>query len=121
VLVRDEMGFEGVERSDGNFIGWDSIDDSVDDLDFFMMHQKFGFGRATRMASRLIQGGHMTREDGLRLVRKYDGEFPKMYMPQILEYLDMDLAELMAVVEQHRNPELWKQENGEWQLKHPPE
>jgi len=128
VLVRDEMGFEGVERSDGNFVGWDSIDDCIDDLDFFMCSPKFGFGRATRMASRLIQGGHMTREEGLKLVRKYDGEFPKMYMPQILEYLDMDLAELMSVVEQHRNPELWEKkvvllptDTDIWQLKHPPE
>ncbi len=134
-LVRDQMGFEGVERSDGTFVGWDSIDDCIDDLDFFMMHVKFGFGRATRMASRLIQGGHMMREEGLKLVRKYDGEFPKMYLPQILEYLDMDLAKLMAVVEQHRNPELWHKPSiktdvpgtgivevvGEWQLKHPPE
>ena len=128
-LVRDKMGFEGVDRSDGSFVGWDSIDDCIDDLDFFMMHVKFGFGRATRMASRLIQGGHMTREEGLKLVRKYDGEFPKMYLPQILEYLDMTEYELRKIVEQHRNPELWEWEGHDedfggpigWHLKHPPE
>ncbi len=123
-LARDKLGFEGVGRSDGSFVGWDSIDDCIDDLDFYMMHIKFGFGRATRMACRLIQAGYMTREQALVPVRKYDGEFPKMYLPQILEYLDMDLAELMAVVEQHRNPELWDKRGkkvGEWQLKHPPE
>lgn len=140
-LMREKLGFEAVQqpggsarvgkwdgsgiggwdcRSDGTFVSWDSIDDKIDDLDFFMCHPKFSFGRATRMASRLIQGGHMTRDEGLKLVRKYDGEFPKMYLPQILEYLDMDLAELKGVVEQHRNPELWEQENGEWQLKYPP-
>ena len=105
-LVRDKLGFntawrgdsatglyacragwggDPYERSDGSFVGWDSIDDCIDDLDFYMMHIKFGFGRATRMASRLIQGGHMTREEGLKLVRKYDGEFPTMYLTQILE------------------------------------
>ena len=128
-LVRDKIGFEGVERSDGTFVGWDSIDDCIDDLDFYMMHIKFGFGRATRMASRLIQGGHMTREEGLKLVKKYDGEFPKMYLPQILEYLDMTEYELRKIVEQHRNPELWEWEGHDedfggpigWHLKHPPE
>ena len=107
-------------KSDGSFEGFDSIDDKIDCLDFFMCHPKFLFGRATRMASRLIQGGHMTRENGLKLVRKYDGEFPRMYLASILEYLDMDLAELKAVIDQHRNPELWEMKEGEWQLKHHP-
>ena len=48
-------------KSDGSFEGFDSIDDKIDDLDYYMMHIKFGFGRATRMASRMIQNGHLTR------------------------------------------------------------
>ena len=134
-VCKSGWGGDPYERSDGTFVGWDSIDDCIDDLDFFMCFPKFGFGRATRMASRLIQGGHMTREEGLKLVRQYDGEFPKTYLPQILEYLDMDLAELNSVIDKHRNPELWHKPSiktdapgtgivevvGEWQLKHPPE
>ena len=102
-------------KSDGTFVGWDSLDDKIDDLDFFMCHPKFLFGRAIRMASRLIYGGHMTREQGLELVKKYDGEFPKMYLSSILEYLDMDLTELMGIVDQHRNPELWEKTDSGWQ------
>ena len=94
-------------KSDGSFEGFDSIDDKIDDLDYYMMHIKFGFGRATRMASRMIQNGHMTREQGLDLVRRYDGEYPETYMPDVLEYLQMTREELDAVVDLHRNPELW--------------
>ena len=107
-------------KSDGSFEGFDSIDDKIDDLDFFMMHIKFGFGRATRMASRLIQRGHMTRERGLELVRKYDGEFPQTYIEDVLEYMDMTHAELDEIIEQHRNPEIWKRDKGVWKLKTPP-
>lgn len=107
-------------RSDGSFEGFDSIDDKIDCLDFWMMYLKFGFGRSVRMASRMIQNGHLTRADGLNLVRAFDGEFPSSYLPDILRYLDMSEAELTAVADTHRNPEIWTKENGEWRLKHPP-
>ena len=93
-------------KSDGSFEGFDSIDDKIDDLDFYMMHVKFGFGRATRMASRLIQGGHMMREQGITLVERYDGEFPETYLNDVLEYLDMTREELDEVIVKHRNPML---------------
>ena len=118
---RDKLGFEQAHNwwcqepcgedwwgtSDGSFEGFDSIDDKIDDLDYYMMHVKFGFGRATRMASRMIQNGHLTREQGLELVRRYDGEYPESYLPDVLEYLQMTRKELDDVVDLHRNPELW--------------
>ena len=91
-------------KSDGSFEGFDSIDDKIDDLDFFMMGVKFGFGRATRMASRLIQGGHLTREQGMELVKRYDGEYPKTYLPEVLDYLNMTEGELGEIIAKHRNP-----------------
>jgi len=108
-------------RSDGSFEGFDSIDDCIDDLDYYMMHIKFGFGRATRMASRLIQNGHMTREQGLELVRRYDGEFPRRYLPQICDYLGMTEQEIRDTADLHRNAEIWKKEGGEWKLRYPPQ
>ena len=123
-ITRTYVDSEGVPRwwgkSDGSFEGFDSIDDMIDDLDYYLMHVKFGFGRSARMASRLIQNGHMTREQGLEFVRRYDGEFPRTYLPQVLEYLDMSEAELVEIVDRHRNPEIWDQKDGKWRLKHPP-
>lgn len=117
LLARDKLGFRRVEpRSDGSFEGFDSIDDMIDGLDFWMMHQKFLFGRATRMASRMIHNGHMTRDLALDLVKKYDGEFPEMYLPQVLDYLGLQRHELEGIAAKHRNPELWyRMPNGEWQ------
>jgi len=130
LLCRDMMGFErkkqrgrGFEwwgRSDGSFEGFDSIDDKIDDLDYYLMHIKFGFGRASRMASRLIQLGHMDRDTGLQMVRRFDGEFPESYFGDILEYVGMTRPELDELVDKHRNPEIWTKESGTWKLKHPP-
>jgi N-acetyl sugar amidotransferase len=108
-------------KSDGSFEGFDSIDDKIDDLDYYMMHVKFGFGRATRMASRLIQGGNGSRESWLPTVREIDGEWPGTYLADVCEYLDMDGKELTEVIDQHRNPEIWDKTDGLWKLKHPPQ
>ena len=110
----------GWGKSDGSFEGYDSIDDKIDDLDYYMMYVKFGFGRSARMASRLIQNGHMTREEGLELVRRYDGEFPSTYWDDVLEYMEMTETEALETIEMHRNEEIWKKENGQWALRNPP-
>lgn len=115
LLMQRELGFEAVQpRSDGSPEGRDSIDDAVDGVDFWGMWVKFIFGRATRICSRLIQMGHMTREEGLRLVRQHDGEFPEMYLPEVLDYVGMTRAEFLDLADRHRNPELWTKETGEW-------
>ena len=107
-------------KSDGSFEGFDSIDDKIDDIDFFMMDCKFSFGRSTRMASRLIQGGHLSREDGLRLVRQYDGETPKSYFKDCLQYLGMTEKDFWETVDLHRNPELWQKTKDGWLRKYKP-
>lgn len=114
-LMQAKIGFEGVEpRSDGSPEGRDSIDDAVDGCDFWWMYLKFGFGRATRWCSRMIQLNRMTREQGLRLVRAYDGEFPEMYLPQVLDYVGMTRAEFIELADKHRQPELWEYKWGMW-------
>ncbi len=119
-FAKEKYGFETLERSIGSFEGFDSIDDHIDDLDYYMMYIKFGFGRAARMASRLIQMEGLSRIVCLDLVREYDGEFPEALMPKILDYLQMDPAEFAATVDLHRNPEIWHQEAGKWTLRNPP-
>ena len=104
--------WESWGRSCGSFEGFDSVDDRIDDLDFYMMFVKFLFGRATRIASRMIQCGHMTRSEGAELARLYDGEAPEL--PEILQYLDMTESEFHQTVDKHRNPEMWRKEKGVW-------
>ena len=106
--AREKMGFEAVRpRTDGSFEGYDSIDDKIDGLDFYMMYIKFGFGRATRMASRLIQRGHMTRDEAINNVRAFDAEYPEGHDEAVRDYLGMTKPEMAEIIERHRNPEIW--------------
>ena len=77
-------------RTNSTFTDYDSLDDKIDNLYYYMQFIKFGFGRAVRDASRLIQCGHISREEGLKLAKKYDNEFCHHYFEEVLEYLSID-------------------------------
>ncbi|UCD15190.1 MAG: N-acetyl sugar amidotransferase [Candidatus Omnitrophota bacterium] len=108
-------------RTEGTFTNFDSLDDKSDNLFYHMQYIKFGFGRALRDASRMIQNRQLTREQGLELARKYDHEFPALYFKEMLEYLQLTEEEFYDIVDKHRNSEIWKKEGGQWKLRYPPE
>lgn len=120
--VKEHMPFSTAEngRTDGTFTDFDSLDDKIDNLYYYMQFIKFGFGRATRDASRLIQNGHMKRAEGLDLVRKYDDEFPATHFQTNLDYLGLSEPEFTETVDLHRNAEIWEMRGNAWQLRFPP-
>jgi len=107
-------------RTDGTFTDFDSLDDKIDNLYYYMQFIKFGFGRATRDACRMIQNGQMRRDEGLDLVRKYDDEFPATHLADNLDYLGLTETELTEIVDKHRNQEIWMREGNQWKLRLPP-
>ena len=77
--IKENINFKTCkERSVGTFTNFDSLDDIMDDLYYYMQYIKFGFGRCTRDVSRHIQYGHISTKEGKDLIKKYDGEFPKI-------------------------------------------
>ena len=78
---------------------------------------KFGIGRATYDASQEIRNGHVTREEGVALVHKYDGEFPDRYFREVMDYIGLDPEEFMEICENARSPHLWDKSDGEWALR----
>jgi N-acetyl sugar amidotransferase len=106
-------------RTPGTFTDFDSLDDKSDDLYYYLQYVKFGFGRAVRDACRMIQNGQMTREEAVELAHLYDGEYPADNLTEVLEYLDMTKPELDAVIDRHRNAEIWDRDDEGWRLRYP--
>ncbi|WP_438978895.1 N-acetyl sugar amidotransferase [Polynucleobacter sp.] len=105
-------------RRDGSYGKYAGIDDKMEDLHYYMQVIKFGMGRATWDAAQEIRTEKITREEGVALVRKYDLEAPKTFLPDILEYLDLSEQEFWDIVNKFRSPHLWdKGDDGIWFLK----
>ena len=106
-------------RSQGTFSKYSSIDDKIDDLHYYTTFIKFGIGRATYDASQEIRNNHLTVEEGKRLIKKYDGEFPDRYFSEIIDYLEIDKNHFFKLCNKFRSPHLWgKNVNDEWKLRH---
>ncbi len=103
-------------RSEGTYSKYASLDDKTDGFHFYLAFIKFGIGRATSDAAHEIRDGHITREEGVALVRRYDGEFPKKYFNEFIQYLGITEEEFHKVIDSFRPPHLWTKEGKEWKL-----
>ena len=65
------------ERTEGTYSKYASLDDKFDGMHYYLRYIKFGLGRCVEDASHEVRDGHITREEALSLVQKYEGEFPK--------------------------------------------
>ena len=105
-------------RTQGTYSKYNSIDDKIDDLHYYTTYIKFGIGRATYDASQEIRNKHLTREEGVSLVKRFDGEFPDKYFDEIMDYIDMKPEYFHELCDKFRSPHLWKKKSGKWALRH---
>ena len=116
----EHTGFKpNSERSEGTYSKYSSLDDKMDGFHYYMRYIKFGLGRCLEEAAHEVRDGHIIREEGVALMRRYEGEFPEKYFKDFLEYLDISEGHFWEVVDSWRPKHLWKQTDKGWQLKHP--
>ena len=108
-------------RSEGTYTRYSSLDDKLDGQHYYTMLIKFGQGRAMNDANREIRDGFITRDEGLELVKKYDGEFPNEHFAWALEYMNITEEQYWATIDNARSPHLWSKIGDDWMLKHPTE
>jgi len=123
------------ERTPGTYSKYNSIDDKIDDFHYYSTFVKFGIGRASYDAAQEIRNDEITREEGVALVRKYDGEFPDRFAEEIFEYLSipeieypiasgcfeqsiMDREYFDSLADSFRSPHLWRREGDKWELRY---
>lgn len=122
------------ERTPGTYSKYNSIDDKIDDFHYYTTFIKFGIGRTTYDAAQEIRNDEITREEGVALVKKFDGEFPERFVDEIFRYLSIPEKEFpiaskmfeqpimnreyfMRLADHFRSPHLWIHVNGEWRLR----
>jgi len=104
------------ERSEGTYSKYASLDDKFDGFHFYFMFLKFGIGRATSDACQEIRNGYMTRKEGVKLVNKYDGEFPKKYYKEFLEFCSLKENDFKKICDKWRSKKIWKRKRNKWKL-----
>ncbi|WP_239988453.1 N-acetyl sugar amidotransferase [Paramagnetospirillum kuznetsovii] len=134
--AHEHTGFQAApERTQGTYSKYNSIDDKIDDFHYYTTFIKFGIGRATYDAAQEVRSGDITREEGVALIQRFDGEFPDRFADEIFRYLSVTEAEFPkahsrfeqpvmtkdyfdTLADKFRSPHLWMRDNGEWRLRH---
>lgn len=106
-------------RNEGTYSKYASFDDQIDGFHYYLAYIKFGLGRTTSDTAHEIRDGHITREEGIRLVKRFDGEFPALHFKTFLKYCNITEEHCYEVIDSWRSPHLWEQKYGKWELKYP--
>lgn len=116
----ENVGFEAnTERTEGTYSKYNSLDDKMDGFHYYTTYIKFGLGRASYDAAQEIRNRHLTREEGVALVRRFDGEFPRRYFNEVMDYIGLKPERFLELCDKFRSPHLWQKAGGEWKLRHP--
>jgi hypothetical protein len=91
----------------------------MDGFHYYLRYIKFGLGRCTEEVSHEIRDKHLSREEGKLLIKKYEGEFPKKYFQDFLNYLNISEKHFWEVCDSWRPKNLWTKKKNIWHLKHP--
>lgn len=122
------------ERTVGTYTKYSSIDDKIDDLHYYTTFIKFGLGRVHYDVAQEIRCGDITKEEGIKLINNYNGEYPKRWMKELCEYLSINPNESPKIrnlvkdpwfdekhfnnlCDKFRSPHLWKFVDDKWVLR----
>ncbi len=106
-------------RTEGSFSKYSSLDDKIEWLNFHTTYIKFGIGRATYDSAQEIRNGDITRDEGIALVKRFDGEFPDQYIRDCCDYMGITLEDYHETIEKFRSPHLWEKKYGIYKLINP--
>ena len=117
----DNTGYKiNEERLEGTYQKYASLDDKIDGFHYYGSFIKFGFGRAMSDSTMEIRNGHLTKEEGLGLMKQFDGEFPKKYEKEFLDYISMTKLEFNEICDKFRPENIWIKKSNRWELRNPP-
>ena len=119
-FATEKTGFEvNPVRTEGTYQKYGSLDDKLDGFFYYTRYIKFGVGRAMMDSAQEIRNGYIDRDEGLRLIKKYDGEYPKRYEQEFLDYVSLGRDQFDEICDRHRPEHLWTKNQSQWKLRQP--
>lgn len=94
---------------EGTYTNYENLDEKLVGLHDYLKYVKYGFGRATDHAGIDIRNGRLSREEGITLVKEFDGKYPHYAVNEFIKYSGMSKKEIDQVIDSFTNPFIFKQ------------
>ena len=103
-----ELGFsENDEVKEGTYDKWENLDVYFTVFHDYFKFLKYGFGRTTDHASIEIRYERITREQGIEIIKKYEGKIPRKYLDKFLKSADISEQEFHDICDKFTNKEIF--------------
>ena len=100
----------------GDYMGITSLDEDWVTFNQMIKYYKFGFGRITDYVNEDIRNGRMSRDEGIQMLKLYDGKCSPKYIESFCEYIDISVTAFWEIVDKNVNKKLFtKDSEGNWQ------
>jgi N-acetyl sugar amidotransferase len=98
-LIQEELGWEGdqVEGMPKDIWPYEKIECFMQGIRDYIKYIKRGYSRVSQMVALDIRNHRLTREEGLKLVKEYEGRKPQT-LPIFLDYLGITEEEFNDIV-----------------------
>lgn len=104
--------YEGIVE--GSMVNYENLDNYQTGIHDYFKFLKFGFGRASDLASIHIRRSRLTRQDAIEIVNRRDGKFPWEYLgkslEEILRPLEIPLEEFVKICDKFTNKKIFKRD-----------
>lgn len=112
-LISQNYGFTSYSKIvEGSVVNYENLDNHQTGIHDYFKFLKFGFGRATDIASIQIRRGVISRTEGLNMVKMHDGKFPwaclGKTLEEILAKIDMTVEEFIEICDRYTNKDIFQ-------------
>jgi len=112
MLIAQANGFNTYHKTvEGSYVNYENLDNYQTGIHDYFKFLKFGFGRASDIASLHIRRERISRQDGIDSVKKLDGLFPWEYLgkslSEILKPLNINVNDFIKICDKFTNKKLF--------------
>ena len=97
----------GDEKETGDISNASMLDEEFTNINMMLKYYKFGFGRATDLVNEKIRGGALSREEGVEIVKKYDGVCSDRIIKSFCDYVGIDNNRFWTIANKWVNVDLF--------------
>jgi hypothetical protein len=92
-----------------DLFGTSMLDEDFININMFIRYLKYGFGRTSDIVNLEIRASRMTREEGVRLVEMFDGNYDPSLLEEFCSFIEISVEEFWRTVDRFVNRDLFEQ------------
>lgn len=96
------------ELETGDLSNASMLDEEFTNINMMLKYYKFGFGRATDYVNEKIRLKQITRNEGIRIVERYDGLCSDRIIKNFSKYVGVSVNEFWNIANTHVNKNIFK-------------